>query len=263
VVSAPQEDLGPRDHAAEIGQNWPVSLATLIIAAVAASFTALAAIAALWTAKIARDEARQRAEPYIAAEPPALSTSGDEVEIDVKNLGLGPARLLGLLVQSGAQVIGAYRSTGLAPMEPKTISIPLRLWTSSDPPPLEQITVSGECQDAAGRFHPLFIDGYERSADRDAVARYAAFADRSEIRMRHELKAVVRWSATGNASASTAAWMRFWQWIEATGTSPERVEEQVRSDWEQLGAAGERFVRRSDLILTDEDRRRHETEPSV
>lgn len=239
-----------------------MTLATLIVAAAGALFTALAAGAALWTAKVGRDEARQRAEPYLAAEPPMLSMSGDEAVIDVKNLGLGPARLLGVVVQAGAQVIGAYRSTGLAPMEAQTISIPLPMWTSIDPPPLEQLGVSGECQDAGGRFHPLFVDGYERVADRGEVARYAAFSEHLEIKMRHHLKAVVRSSGGDYASASTAAWMQFWQWVEAAGMTPERVEEQVHADWDQLGGRSDRFVRRSDLILTEADRRRHEAAPS-
>lgn len=237
-----------------------MTFATLIVAAAGAAFTAVAAMAAMWTARIGRDEARQRAEPYLAAAPPELSIWGDEVVVDLKNLGLGPARLLGILITAGEQVIGAYRSNGLAPMEPQTIAVPLRLWTEIDPPRVEQLGLSGQCQDAAGRFHPVFVDGHERPADRDDVARYAAFGERFEIRMRHELKPVVRAAAAENASVSTAAWMRFWQWVEATGTSPEKVEEQVRADWEQLAGSSTRFVRRSDLILTEADRRRHESE---
>jgi hypothetical protein len=237
-----------------------MTLATLIVAAVGAIFTALAATAAMWTAITNRDEARRRAEPYVAAEPPIVS--GDDLEIEVKNLGLGPARLVGILVQAGAQVIGAFRSAGLAPMEAQTIVIPLSMWTSAEPPPVQQLALSGACQDAAGRPHPLVIDGYERSADRDDVARYTAFADLFDIRLRHQLKPVVRAAATGNPSMSTAAWMRFWQWVEAEGTSPANVEEQVRADWDQLGGPSERFVRRSNLILTEADRRRHESEAS-
>jgi hypothetical protein len=235
-----------------------MTLAALIVAAAGALFTALAAGAALWTAKTARDEARERAEPYVAAAAATLSGSADDVEIIVKNLGLGPARLLGLLVDDNGTVIGVHRCTGLAPMEEESITIPLRLQTTAQPVAPERLGLSGQCQDAGGRHHPLFVDGHARTADDADIARCAAFAERFEIRMRHQLKAVVRTVAAGNASASTAAWMQFWLWVEREGFSPAAVDEQAQSFWIDLSGSSVRFVHRSDLILTDEDRRRHD-----
>jgi hypothetical protein len=135
-----------------------MTLATLMVAALGAAFTALAAGAALWTARTGRDEARLRSQPYVATSPPSISFSGDEIEIALKNLGLGPARLLAFLLEHDGQAVGAYTSPGLAPMEEETIAIPLALWTAVDPPGLDHLQLAGQCQDAMGHVQPLYVE---------------------------------------------------------------------------------------------------------
>lgn len=238
-----------------------MQLATLIVAACGALFTALAAGAAFWTALTARDEARLRAEPHVATGSPTISGSGDEVAVTVKNLGLGPARLLRLIVYGNAEPAGVFTSPGLAPMETDDLVIPLMLWPKVEPPRPQDLRVAGVYQDAAGQEHPLYVQGRASVVDADTVERSEAFLARGEMARRHELKAVVRAAATENASLSTAAWMRYWTWVEATGSSPAGVEEEVKGWWEQLGGHSQRgFVKRSDLVLTEEDRRRWEAE---
>lgn len=238
-----------------------MTLATLIVAALGASFTALAAGAALWTARTGRDEARLRAQPYVAAGPPVISLSGDEVEIGLKNLGLGPARLLAILLECNGQAIGAYTSPGLAPMEAETIAVPMTLWTAVDPP-LDRIWVSGQCEDAMAQSQPLYVQGEARMADRDAVERGEESSLGSEAFLRHQLKPVVRAARTDNSSATTAAWMHYWQAVEAADLPPAAVDEQVRSFWLELGGPDDRYTSRANLILTEADRRRHESATS-
>lgn len=237
-----------------------MQLATLIVAALGALFTALAAGAAWLTARTAQGEARRRAEPYVAAGTPAVSQSGDEVVVTIKNLGLGPARLLRVLVEGNSEAAGFYTSPGLAPMEPETVLIPLTLWTKVDPPRFQDLRLSGTYQDAAGGVHPLYVQAHARPVKSDRVEQYEAFASLPEIARRHALKVVVRTDRQNNASFSNAAWMRYWRWIESEGISPAAVEEEVAGAWEGLGGAADRFVRRSNLILTDDDRRRWEAE---
>lgn len=238
-----------------------MQLATLIVAACGALFTAAAAAAAFWTARTARDEARLRAEPHVATGTPSISSSSDEIDVAVKNLGLGPARLLRIIVYGNSEPAGVYTSPGLAPMESEDVSIPLTLWTKVGPPRRQDLRLSGIYQDAAGHTHPLYVQGQTSVADAAEVERYEAFVTRPDITRRHALKAVVRATAGDNASLSTAAWMRFWTDVEATGTSPAAVEEEVEGWWEQLGGHSQRgFVKRSDLLLTEDDRRRWDAE---
>jgi hypothetical protein len=239
------------------------SWATLVIAAAGALFTAVAALAAFLTARTARVDADLRAQPHLAAGRPEVSESGDEVVVTLKNLGLGPARLVAVGVfvpEVWEYPMGVYLSPGLAPMEAETVSIPLLLWRWVDPPTMDDIKIRGECQDASGHDHPLYVRGRPEPLERGWAERTERLEQDTAVQLRHSLKAVVRAYRSGNPSLLTTAWTTFWLCVEARGIHPAEPEEQVATDWEALGGVADQFRRRSDLILTDADRRRYDEE---
>lgn len=76
-----------------------MAFATLIVAALAALFTAGAAYAAWRAADIASKEAHARTEPYVSMGIPRQDYGRDALIIPLKNLGLGPARVVVLQVK--------------------------------------------------------------------------------------------------------------------------------------------------------------------
>lgn len=83
--------------------------------------------------------------------------------VPVKNLGLGPARQIGMQIVFDETVITGRVDHGLAPMESAewAMWVPPKLYPADRPlPPGYAVRVEGGYQDAAGRKYPLaFLGG--------------------------------------------------------------------------------------------------------
>lgn len=79
----------------------------------------------------------------------------------LKNLGLGPARLIALQLKDDEAVISARMGPGLAPLESEDwVMFSVNRRVSDLPPPLE-LSYEGAAEDAAGCRHPLYAFGGE------------------------------------------------------------------------------------------------------
>ena len=105
-------------------------------------------------------EARERSTPFVAVGIPRFDVERYAVIVPLKNLGLGPARLITLQIKEGERVVSARISPGLAPMESSDW---VMFIVDREPPApllsLDDLSFEGLAEDASGARHPLRLFG--------------------------------------------------------------------------------------------------------
>lgn len=133
-------------------------LATLIAASCGSAFTAAAAAAAWRSVRLNLKESRDRIEPFVAVGIPRWDPPGERIVVPLKNLGLGPARIIVLQLLTNGVPWSVRIAPGLAPMESEEWSMyPAN--KAADSPRLDTLGIEGLAEDAAGRRHRLFPFG--------------------------------------------------------------------------------------------------------
>ncbi len=148
-----------------------MELATLIVASAGAFFTAVAALAAWRAASVAGQEARARSEPFVAMGIPRADHDRHAIIVPLKNLGLGPARLIAFQLKDDESVISARLAPGLAPMEAEDWV--MYVYNRDDVPIPLELAYEGAAEDASGRRHyvhalggdPLPMPSYREAED--------------------------------------------------------------------------------------------------
>jgi len=224
-----------------------VATATLIVAAAAALFTALAALAAWRAAATAGKEAHARTLPYVAMGVPRQDYQNDALTIPLKNLGLGPARVVVLQVKDlEGKVISARIDPGLAPMESSDRILYALLWPKLDPPTWEEVIIEGLCEDSVGKQHPIHVLGgtalpFPASEVKDISSEKLLEGVAITNRAFH-LKQVGRAARDGTPFDAALEWRKFWIVSDRQGHSGDDYVRWVRAEWARLELPDERFL---------------------
>jgi hypothetical protein len=227
-----------------------MGIATLAVAALAALFTAIAAFAAWRAASTATREARVRSQPYVAMGIPRQDYEKDALVIPVKNLGLGPARVVTLQVKDlDGNVVSARVDPGLAPMESSDRVLFALFWPKLDPPTWAEVQIEGSCEDANGEQHPIYAFGgialpmpsYEGSGVSD-VGSEKLLEDSAIHNRAFHLKQVGRAARDGTPLDAVNEWRKFWIISERQGHAGDEYVEWSRGQWAKLGLPRDSFM---------------------
>lgn len=175
--------------------------------------------------------------------------------LPLKNLGLGPALTISVFLKVGGDVVTGRVAPGLAPMEQEEWPLLTVPWEADELPSLEELVITGECTDAAGRAWPLHFMGYEvdRLSDEDVedipaealdphmieesivagrvyVARYA---------LRQALHYTVRFP---NEEKRLEAWANFWRLRPDDPEDDRAFDEIAREMWAEIGGPQTGFL---------------------
>jgi hypothetical protein len=171
----------------------------------------------------------------------------DAFVVPLKNLGLGPARLIALQIKDAdGNVFSARIGPGLAPMESEEWIMLSVGWDRLDLPTIFDLDFEGSCEDATGQRHPIhFLGGepipfpafdFDEAVDVDEVARGGL-----QQGWGWALKAVGRSARDGDDVGFVFAWLDYWTRAQRDGVLSDGFVAEVRAYWDQLGAPPERF----------------------
>lgn len=224
-----------------------MAIATLIVAALAAAFTAGAAYAAWRTSRTAADEARARTQPWVSMGVPRQDYAKDALVIPLKNLGLGPARVVALQVKDlDGKTISARIDPGLAPMESRDFIMFALFWPRLDPPTWQEVSIEGVCEDSEGNRHPIHAWGavalpfpsYDGPMMSDE-----SILENSELDVRaFHLKQVGRAARDGGFIPGVTEWGNYWSTSNRLGHSGDGFVTWTRSQWQKLGLPDNAFL---------------------
>ena len=218
-----------------------MAVATLVVAALAALFTAVAAYAAWRAADTTAKEARARTEPYVSMGIPRQDYGRDALVIPLKNLGLGPARVVVLQLKDieDDHPVSARIDPGLAPMESSEYVMLAMSWPKLDPPTAFEVNIEGLCEDSTGTRHPIYWFGGQPlpfpSSEVKEVGSERLLEDAGLDTRAFHLKQVGRATRDGTPLDAAREWKTFWILSSRQGHEGADFVAWVRSEWAKLG----------------------------